>query len=120
MTKNMASALITAAVIAAQGMAQPPAAAASDFSASQKQFDGLCAGCHGEGGQGSETVRHHGTHGDTELVASLWVLLECGQATATAREIAAQVGDLCHKTGSLISCGTGLRPVLPRHRLRSR
>src|SRR5438094_855547 len=57
----------------------------------------------GEGGQGSETVRHRGTHGDTELVASLWVLLECGQPTATARRVAATR-----------SPRSGARPARPR------
>jgi mono/diheme cytochrome c family protein len=56
MTKNIASALITAALIAAQGMAQTPAAPASDFAAAQKQFDSLCEGCHGEGGNGGDRV----------------------------------------------------------------
>ena len=50
MTKSIASAVIAAAVIAAQGMAQ----SASDFAAARKQFDGLCAGCHGEGGSGGD------------------------------------------------------------------
>ena len=54
MTKNIASALITAALIAAQGMAQTPASPASDFAAAQKQFDSLCEGCHGEGGNGGD------------------------------------------------------------------
>src|SRR5262249_15357943 len=52
MTKNIASALITAALIAGQGMAQTPAAPGSDFAAAQKQFDSLCEGCHGVGGNG--------------------------------------------------------------------
>src|SRR6476619_4452207 len=46
MTKNLASALIAAALITAQGKAQTPAA--------QKQFDSLCQGCHGEGGNGGD------------------------------------------------------------------
>ena len=56
MTKNIASSLMTAALIAAQGMAQTPAAPASDFAAAQKQFDSLCRGCHGEGGNGGDRV----------------------------------------------------------------
>ena len=55
MTKNIAIALLTAVVIA-QGMAQTPAAPTSDFAAAQKQFDTLCAGCHGEGGNGGDRV----------------------------------------------------------------
>ncbi len=51
MTKNIASALTTVALLAAQGMAQPPAA---DFTAAQKQFDSLCEGCHGQGGNGGD------------------------------------------------------------------
>jgi hypothetical protein len=51
MTMNMDRALITAALIAAQGMAQTSAAPGSDFAAAQKQYDRLCEGCHGEGGQ---------------------------------------------------------------------
>jgi mono/diheme cytochrome c family protein len=35
-------------------MAQTPAAPASDFGAAQKQFDSLCEGCHGEGGNGGD------------------------------------------------------------------
>ena len=31
-----------------------PAAPASDFAAAQKQFDSLCGGCHGEGGNGGD------------------------------------------------------------------
>ena len=54
MTKNIASALITSALIVAQGKAQTPAAPASDFAAAQKQFDSLCEGCHGEGGNGGD------------------------------------------------------------------
>jgi PQQ-dependent dehydrogenase (methanol/ethanol family) len=54
MTKTIASALITAALVAAQGTAQTPAAPASDFTAAQKQFNSLCAGCHGEGGTGGD------------------------------------------------------------------
>ena len=54
MTKNFGSALIMAALIAAPGMAQTPAASPSDFSAAQKQFDTLCAGCHGEGAKGGD------------------------------------------------------------------
>ncbi len=54
MTKNMASVLITSALMAAQGIAQTPAAPASDFAAAQKQFDTLCAGCHGEGAKGGD------------------------------------------------------------------
>jgi PQQ-dependent dehydrogenase (methanol/ethanol family) len=54
MTKNIASALITSALLAAQGMAQTPPPPASDFGATQKQFDSLCAGCHGEGGNGGD------------------------------------------------------------------
>ena len=54
MTKNIASTLITAALIAAQGMAQTPAAPASDFGAAQEQFDSLCEGYHGEGGNGGD------------------------------------------------------------------
>ena len=54
MTKNIASALITAGLLTAQGMAQTPAAPASDFAAAQKQFNSLCEGCHGEGGNGGD------------------------------------------------------------------
>src|SRR6516164_3423720 len=54
MTKNIASALITAALIAAQGMAQTPTVPASDFAAAQKQFGSLCEGCHGQGGTGGD------------------------------------------------------------------
>jgi mono/diheme cytochrome c family protein len=53
MTKNIASALIPAALTAG-GMTQTPAAPASDFAAAQKQFDSLCEGCHGEGGNGGD------------------------------------------------------------------
>src|SRR5215831_2447355 len=53
MTKNIASALITAALTVG-GLAQTPAAPASDFAAAQKQFDSLCEGCHGEGGNGGD------------------------------------------------------------------
>ena len=35
-------------------MTQTPAAPASDFAAAQKQFDSLCEGCHGEGGNGGD------------------------------------------------------------------
>jgi mono/diheme cytochrome c family protein len=51
MTKNISRALITAALIAARGIAQTPA---SDFAAAQKQFDSLCEGCHGQGGNGGD------------------------------------------------------------------
>lgn len=54
MIKNLVSALITAALAAAPGMAQTPAAQPSDFAAAQKQFNSLCAGCHGEGGKGGD------------------------------------------------------------------
>ncbi len=54
MTKNIGIALITTALMAAQGIAQTPTAPAPDFAAAQKQFDSLCAGCHGEGGQGGD------------------------------------------------------------------
>ena len=54
MTKTIGGALITAALIAAPGMAQSPAAPASDFTVAQKQFDRLCEGCHGEGGNGGD------------------------------------------------------------------
>src|SRR5690348_1787412 len=54
MTKNIGSALITFALIAAQGMPQTPAVPASDLAAAQKQFASLCEGCHGEGGNGGD------------------------------------------------------------------
>jgi len=54
MTKTIASVLITAALVAAQGTAQTPAAPASDFLAAEKQFNSLCAGCHGAGGNGGD------------------------------------------------------------------
>src|SRR5438128_1630509 len=50
MTKNIAGALIAAALIAVQVPAQP----AADFAAAQKQFKNLCEGCHGEGGNGGD------------------------------------------------------------------
>jgi PQQ-dependent dehydrogenase (methanol/ethanol family) len=54
MTKNIASAMIAAALIAGQAAAQAPAAPAADFAAAQKQFRSLCEGCHGEGGGGGD------------------------------------------------------------------
>ncbi|MEP6533957.1 MAG: PQQ-binding-like beta-propeller repeat protein [Bryobacteraceae bacterium] len=54
MMKKIAGVLITAAWIAAQAIAQTPAVAASDFAAAQKQFDSLCEGCHGAGGNGGD------------------------------------------------------------------
>ncbi len=48
MTKNIASALIAAALMAVPGVAQGP------FAAAQKQFNELCQGCHGEGGTGGD------------------------------------------------------------------
>ena len=54
MTKNIASAFITAALMAAQGMAQTATVPASDFAPAQRQFDSLCGGCHGEGGRGGD------------------------------------------------------------------
>jgi PQQ-dependent dehydrogenase (methanol/ethanol family) len=51
MIKTIAGALIIAALSASPGMAQAPA---SSFAAAQKQFDGVCAGCHGEGGAGGD------------------------------------------------------------------
>lgn len=51
MIKTIAGALILAALSASPGMAQAPAAG---FAAAQKQFDGVCAGCHGEGGAGGD------------------------------------------------------------------
>ena len=54
MIKHIAGALMIAALSAAPGMAQTPAAPASGFAAAQKQFDGVCAGCHGEGGGGGD------------------------------------------------------------------
>src|SRR5436189_5808938 len=54
MTTNFVGALITAALVAAQGMAQTPAAPASGFAAAERQFDSLCEGCHGERGDGGD------------------------------------------------------------------
>jgi PQQ-dependent dehydrogenase (methanol/ethanol family) len=54
MTKTIASVLITAALVAALGTAQTPAAPASDFPMAEKQFNSLCAECHGEGGNGGD------------------------------------------------------------------
>src|SRR5215475_11848074 len=54
MTKTIASALITTALIAAQGTTQTGATSDADFSAAQKQFKSLCAGCHGDGGHGGD------------------------------------------------------------------
>src|SRR3984957_13088036 len=54
MTKTIASLLIIAALVAERGRAQTSAAPASDFLAAQKQFNSLCAGCHGEGGTGGD------------------------------------------------------------------
>jgi PQQ-dependent dehydrogenase (methanol/ethanol family) len=54
MKKNIASALITAALMAAPGMAQTATLPASDFAAAQRQFDSVCGGCHGEGGRGGD------------------------------------------------------------------
>ena len=52
MMKNIAGALIIAALSASPGRAQTQAA--PSFAAAQKQFDGTCAGCHGEGGGGGD------------------------------------------------------------------
>ena len=51
MLKQIAGAVLIAALWAAPGMAQTPA---SEFAAAQKQFDNTCAGCHGEGGAGGD------------------------------------------------------------------
>src|SRR3954466_7861914 len=51
MMKTIAGAVLIAALWVTPGMAQTPA---SGFAAAQKQFDGTCAGCHGEGGAGGD------------------------------------------------------------------
>jgi PQQ-dependent dehydrogenase (methanol/ethanol family) len=51
MMKTIAGTLIVAALLVAPAVAQPPA---SGFAAAQKQFDSVCAGCHGEGGNGGD------------------------------------------------------------------
>src|SRR5258705_4864930 len=50
MIKIIAGALTIAALWVSAAMAQAPAG----FAAAQKQFDGVCAGCHGEGGAGGD------------------------------------------------------------------
>src|SRR3954468_24411314 len=51
MMKHIAGALLIAALWVTPGIAQTPA---SGFAAAQKQFEGTCAGCHGEGGAGGD------------------------------------------------------------------
>src|SRR3569623_3706859 len=50
MMKTIAGALLIAALWATPGMAQAPAG----LSAPPKQFDAMCEGCHGEGGNGGD------------------------------------------------------------------
>jgi PQQ-dependent dehydrogenase (methanol/ethanol family) len=52
MMKTIAGLLIVTALSALPAMAQAPGA--SGFAAAQKRFDSVCAGCHGEGGNGGD------------------------------------------------------------------
>jgi len=54
MTMNIGRALITAALMAAQGTAQTSATTASEFAAAREQYAQLCEGCHGKGGHGGD------------------------------------------------------------------
>ncbi len=52
MMKTIAGALLIATLWGTPGVAQTPVP--ENFAAAQKQFDGTCAGCHGEGGAGGD------------------------------------------------------------------
>ena len=54
MTKSIATAMISAALIVVQAMAQMSAVPVSESAPAQKQFDRLCGGCHGEGANGGD------------------------------------------------------------------